>query len=588
MLVDPKNTSVSTKQYVALVVAHELAHMWFGNLVTMRWWTDLWLNEGFASWVEYVAIDTLFPEWQMWTQFIVDEQQQAMKLDSLENTHPIEVPVKHPDEIRTIFDGISYGKGASVIHQLNAFMGNVDFRKGLHTYLKRHAYKNTDTKDLWDALSDASGKDIASFMHDWTSLPGFPIVTATADKDNTITLEQKRFYSDPTASPITQQRWPVPLLATSTNKTLLQEQHTTIQKSDDDVFLLNSGRKGFYRTTYDDVLLEKIVGQIANGGLSPLDRLGLLSDMLETSKSGHIPTHEVLSLLENYKNEDNAVVWTTIASLLGSIRLVHGSDELRSLMKPYIRNLAASEYARLGWDKKKSDTYFDQIERPIILGLLAGADEPDVVAHCLELFTHATNVDDVSPELRDSVTTVEMRLSLDIDPDTRSIVFSTAARLGDEATFDKLLKLHNETHLSEEKLTFAAALTDFKQPELIARALDTIRTDVVRLQDVSYWIAYSFMNHHARTATWQWLQKNWQWLSDNMGKDLSFYRMPLYAARVQHDKNFIDEYRSFFEPIMTPGLERSYKQGLEMISWQSDWRSRDQKSVTNYFKKHQP
>ena len=585
MLVDPKNTSLGTKQYVALVVAHELAHMWFGNLVTMRWWTDLWLNEGFASWVEYLAINELFPEWQMWTQFIVDEQQQAMKLDSLDNTHPIEVPVHHPDEIRTIFDVISYSKGASVIHQLNAFIGADDFKKGLTTYLTRHAYKNTDTKDLWKALGDASGKDIAGFMHAWTSNPGFPLVTAES-KDGQLHLQQTRFYSDPSITPTHTKLWPIPLLASQTTEhELFHTGDLQLPYDDKTMLLLNSERKGFYRTTYDTPLLHYITKQIDAGKLSPLDRLGILTDLFETSKAGHTPTTQALSLLEHYKSEDNAVVWTTMAGMLGSIRLVHGNDTLRTAIKPYIRRIAAAEYTRLGWDKKKTDSYFDQLERPIILGLLAGSDHPEVTKQCESLFAKITDVDDVNPELRSSVSASEMRRDLDIDPDTRGVVFSTVARRGDKTTFEKLLKLHNTTHLSEEKLTFAAALTDFTQPELIQKALKIIRSDNVRLQDVSYWIAYSFMNYHARTATWQWLKDNWDWLQQNLGNDLSFYRMPLYAARVHSDTAFIADYKAFFEPRMTPGLERSYKQGLEMISWQAAWRQRDQKAIIDYFSK---
>jgi len=160
LFVDPANTSLGTKQYVAMVVAHELAHQWFGNLVTMKWWTDLWLNEGFASWIEFLAVDTFFPDWHMWTQFIVDEQQQALKLDALEHTHPVQVPVNHPDEIRTIFDVISYSKGASVIHMLHEYLGAEIFRDGLRYYLKKHEYSNTDTVDLWDALEAVSGKSV--------------------------------------------------------------------------------------------------------------------------------------------------------------------------------------------------------------------------------------------------------------------------------------------------------------------------------------------------------------------------------------------------------------------------------------------
>ena len=196
MLVDPKNTSLHIKQYVAQVVAHELTHQWFGNLVTMKWWNDLWLNESFATWMSYLAVHELFPDWQYWTQFIVDEQLPAFKEDALENTHPINVTINHPDEIRTIFDAISYNKGGSVLHMLHAYMGADDFRDGLRVYLKRHSYKNTESTDLWAAWEEASGKPIGDFMTAWTHKEGYPIVHADFTQGS---LRQERFYLNPAA-----------------------------------------------------------------------------------------------------------------------------------------------------------------------------------------------------------------------------------------------------------------------------------------------------------------------------------------------------------------------------------------------------
>ncbi|MEI7631915.1 MAG: M1 family metallopeptidase [bacterium] len=572
MLVDPNNTSIATKQYVAMVVAHELAHMWFGNLVTMRWWQDLWLNEGFASWIEYLAIDKLFPDWQMWTQFIVDEQQQAMKLDSLDNTHPIEVPVHHPDEIRTIFDAISYSKGASVIHQLHSYIGADNFKKGINKYLSKHAYKNTDTKDLWAALSEASGKDVASFMHNWTSKPGYPILNVSKSKD-TLTITQERFYSDSQAKLNKNHTWPIPLnTGLAKLPELLTDFSNDIKLDTTDSVLFNKGRGGFYRTSYDKELLDLITPNIKNKSIEPLDRLGLLLDILETSKSGKTSTVDAIQLLNSFSDETNAVVWTAIASLLGSIRLVHGNDELRKIIKPFIINLVKSEYDRLGWDESNDDSYFDKLERPIILGLLASADNTQILSKCHDLFDQAYK--DVTTGKKQDVS---------ISPDMRSIVFSTVARNGDAKTFDKLLQMHNIAHLSEEKLNYAAALTDFCQPELINKALELIKTDTVRHQDVSYWLAYSFSNHHARNASWEWLKENWEWLKENLGNDLSFSRTPIYAARTNSSKEFAKQYIDFFVPRLNPGLERSYKQGLEIISWQSEWKNRDQKAIIEYF-----
>jgi puromycin-sensitive aminopeptidase len=248
LLVDPKNTSLATKQYVAMVVAHELAHQWFGNLVTMRWWTDLWLNEGFASWIEYLAIDHIFPEWKMWTQFVIDEQQQALKLDALENTHPIEVPVSHPDEIRSIFDAISYSKGASTIHMLHSYVGADDFQTGLRYYLKKHTYGNTDTEDLWDAMEEASEKPVKNFMRAWTTKPGFPLVRVNVENDH-LTATQERFYTNPLHGESDTTLWPVALQANQANiPDLFEEQSAKYKISD--VHKIKLNRKELSKNHY--------------------------------------------------------------------------------------------------------------------------------------------------------------------------------------------------------------------------------------------------------------------------------------------------------------------------------------------------
>jgi aminopeptidase N len=564
LLVDPANTSLPTKQYVAMVVAHELAHQWFGNLVTMRWWTDLWLNEGFASWIEYLATDKNFPEWDMWTQFVIDEQQGALKLDALANTHPIEVPIYHPDEIRTIFDAISYSKGSSVIHMLHQYLGADAFRDGLRHYLKQHQYGNTDTIDLWQALETISKKPVKDFMARWTGEAGYPIVQAQLDGDQ-LSLTQKPFLINPLSPKQEQTVWPIPLRDGDADHEIFDKPTTTMSlKGGTDAYRLNHERSGFYRAVYDEQHLKQLAAQVEAGTLSPLDRMGLLSDAFEGAKAGYSTTTDALELLASYQNEDNSVVWDIITANLAAIRNLMNDEQLREDMKPYVRQLIAQQLARLGWEKKEADSHFDQLLRPLILAMAALADEQAVVDEALRRFN-------------------AMEKPEDVEPDLRGVVYVTAARLGDETTFDKLLAMHNATSSSEERVTLAMALTDFKQPELIKRALDIITTDAVRMQDVMYWIAYSFGNRFARDTTWQWLTEHWQWLGEHLGGDLAFYRMPVYAARSFSDADFLTEYKQFFEAVMEPAIDRSFKQGVEMIEWQSEWRNRDLESIKQYF-----
>ncbi len=583
LLVDPEHSTLSTKQYVAMVIAHELAHQWFGNLVTMKWWTDLWLNEGFASWIEYLAVDAQFPDWNMWTQFIATEQQQALRLDTLIHTHPVEVPVNHPDEIRTIFDAISYSKGASVIHMLHDYLGAEDFKAGLRHYLTRHAYGNTETNDLWRALEEASGKPVRSFMQDWTGQSGFPLIKAEVD-DTNVTLTQKRFTTDPAVSLSSNLTWPVPLLIDELDSPqLLETKNVTLKYSADNPLKLNGSQSGFYRTTYNASHMERLGQFIKKGRLPALDRIGIVSDTLESAKYGYSDTVEAVAFLDYYADENDYAVWEVISSWLGSLKLVMNDEELRDDIKPFVRSLIAKQLDRLGWEQKTDDTYFDKLLRPIIISMAAGADEPWIVDKCLTLFDAIHDTDEVRADLRSTAPVKEVKRGL-VHPDLRGAVFGTVARRrNDQETFDKLVHLHNTSHLSEEKTTLAAALTAFQKPELIDQSLQMIASSDVRLQDTSYWIAYSFLNRHAKEQTWEWMKANWQWLENNLGSDLSFYRMPLYAARAFSTEAFTEEFQAFFKPRLKPGLERPYKQGLEMLAWQARWRTASLKTIKQYF-----
>ncbi|MFI5270635.1 MAG: M1 family metallopeptidase [Candidatus Saccharimonadales bacterium] len=565
MLVDAKNTSLNLKQHVANVIAHELTHQWFGNLVTMSWWTDLWLNESFATWMAWLAIDRLFPEWRVWTQFIVEEQSLALKLDALENTHPIEVEVRHPDEIRTIFDAISYEKGASVLLMLHNYLGAKDFRDGLRLYLKKHAYGNTVTTDLWEALSEVSNKPVSKFMGAWTTTSGYPIIHAEVNKDK-LSLKQERFYLNPKANKKAA-TWPIPLLPNAKiNRDTIDKESDSLQIKDSGMaVLLNHERSSFARVVYDIKHLENIANEIEEGKVSELDRLGILADAFEASKAGYFDTVSALNLLKSYKHEDSAVVWDVIAGIVASIRIVMDDDALRPGLKKLIREMTSEQLKRLGWEEKSSDSHFDRLLRPTILGLASYGENPSVVEEAKRRFE-------------------TMKLPEDVHPDIRGVVYGTISRTGGEKEFNKLLDMHNSSTNSEERVTISGALTGFEQPELIKRALAMITTEDVRLQDAPYWIVYSFMNRHARDLTWEWLKSNWEWLLTNLGTDMSFSRMPLYASRGFSDEKFLSEFKKFFEANKSVALERPIKQAIETIEWQSAWKKRDIKQLLSYFK----
>jgi aminopeptidase N len=270
MLFEDGKTPVNAKQRIGYVVGHELAHQWFGNLVTMEWWSQLWLNEGFATWVGWRAMDHLFPEWQVWSQFLVNEQSMGLGLDSLRSSHPVEVPISAAAQVTEIFDAISYSKGSCVIRMLEAHLGEETFRTGMRLYVKRHQYANAGTADLWRALSEVSGQNVTDLMSCWTSQTGYPILTVASDPMEgepnklVITVSQRRYLASGPDSLTDDENavsWKVPLRAHATFQNvpgILEEDFAAFEVTSEELekaggaLKLNSGQSGFYRVTYDE------------------------------------------------------------------------------------------------------------------------------------------------------------------------------------------------------------------------------------------------------------------------------------------------------------------------------------------------
>ena len=323
LLVDPENSSAGTRQRVAEVVAHEMAHMWFGDLVTMDWWDDLWLNESFATWVGTKAVDWLFPEWSMWTQFVNMDTNRAFNLDGLKNSHPIEQEVTNPAEVSQLFDAISYSKGGSVLRMLEHFLSPSAFRRGLNIYLNRHSYSNARTTDLWTALEESSGQPVNTIMSSWTGQTGYPVLDVAASPTEgglALEVKQERFVfdsilgDDPDASD-EEQVWPVPLTVTASGAgitaTLVNAASDTVTVSaptEPDWFKVNPDQTGFYRVNYTDDDWDRLVPAIAEQALPATDRLGIQNDAYSLAKAGLLGVGRFLSLAEAYQGETDASV----------------------------------------------------------------------------------------------------------------------------------------------------------------------------------------------------------------------------------------------------------------------------------------
>jgi len=373
LLLDPANASLGNRQRVVEVVAHELAHQWFGNLVTMAWWNDLWLNEGFASWIEVLAQDHLFPEWQVWTQFVSGHYAYAMELDGLASTHPIEVEVEDPRALDEIFDAVSYSKGAAIIHMLQTYLGADVFRDGLRAYLRQYSYLNAETADLWRALETSSGQPVGRIMSAWTSLPGYPLVTISQDQDRLTIAQQRYFASSLEASAGNVERWPLPLRLLADDNTatalLIEPDATTVTLPAGKILKANAGQSAFLRIRYDEAAIAQLLPLMERQELSVIDRYGIIGDLYATAQSGLSSSRLALDATAALAREPDYTVWQSLSGGFEALIDTVEDDSLRQRLNDFGHQLVAPNLARLGWSPTVD---FDGLVR--LLVARAGAD----------------------------------------------------------------------------------------------------------------------------------------------------------------------------------------------------------------------
>ncbi|KAJ8958114.1 hypothetical protein NQ318_006043 [Aromia moschata] len=577
LLVDPQNTSAVSKQWIALVVGHELAHQWFGNLVTMEWWTHLWLNEGYASFVEFLCVNYLFPEYDIWTQFVNDSYIKALELDSLKNSHPIEVPVGNPSEIDEIFDDISYNKGASVIRMLHHYIGDADFRQGMHLYLTRHQYKNTFTEDLWAALEEASKKPVGAVMSTWTKQMGFPVVKVTSKpsgdgKGVTLTLSQSKFTADG-SKPSGDYLWMIPI-SISTSKDPKKEVVSTVLKtSSADVIIpdvepsgwvkINPGTIGFYRTQYPPEMLEKLVPAIRNKTLPPLDRLGLLDDLFAIVKAGHTSTVEVLKVLKAFENETDYNVWSSIVNILARLGQLLGHTDCEKEFQAYQKQLLRNVYKRLGWNQKDGETHLDTLLRGLVVGRMAWLNDEDTIGEARERFRAHVKSEKTLPA------------------DLRSACYKTVLRAGGKEEYDTLLQLYRSTDLHEEKDRISRSLGAAKDPELLKKVLDFAMSEEVRSQDTVFVIISVALTQVGRELAWQFFKDNWSQIVERFSGYL-LTRLVKYLTENFASEKMSAEVEAFFREHKSPGTERTVQQAVETIQLNTAWLKRDSAAIKKY------
>ncbi len=493
LLIDPAASSQLELQRVASVVAHETAHMWFGNLVTMRWWNGIWLNEAFATFMELTTTDAFDPSWQMWTGFGAGKAA-ALGTDGLVNTRPVEFEVGSPEEAEAMFDVLTYQKGGSVLRMLEQYLGAETFRRGIAHYLDRHRYGNTETADLWDAIESMSGEPVRTIMDSWIFQGGYPTISVEEHGDH-LTLRQQRFLyrgDDDKA------RWAVPVNLRLSVGGSVQRRRVLLEADDIRIDLdgpldwavVNDGNWGFYRTSYSPNLLELLTADL-QGVCDPLERLGLVGDTWATVVAGRAPLSAWVGLVTSLGDERDPDVWAAVLAPLGLLDLIV-SDAERPTLQAFVRSVARPAFDRLGWVPEDGEQARLGITRSRLVGALGtvGADKAVAADAAARFAAYRADPSCLAPDL--------------LTPTANVVVAS-----GGEPAYDLVLDAYRRAATPQEKIRYLSALSNVSEPELAMRALELSLSPEVRSQDTPFLIAPLVASRAGGARAWDWVTERW-------------------------------------------------------------------------------
>ena len=534
LLVDPDTSTQNERQQVTDVVAHELAHMWFGDLVTMRWWNGIWLNEAFATFMEVAACDAYRPEWERWTSFGV-ERTVAFETDSLVSTRPVEFEVRSPDECEGMFDVLTYQKGGALLRMLEQYLGEDRFREGVSNYLRTHSYGNTETNDLWDAIEITTGDPVRRLMDSWIWQPGFPLISATltdVDGASAVVLEQRRFRFDDSHggldddSPI----WIVPVHVRNgdtTTKVLLDAEQTAepiILTDPSGPVVVNAGGHGFFRVAYDSELRARLDAD-ALASLSTLERYNLVDDAWSATIAGRLSASDLLTFLERFRDEREHTVWQAIVvALRGLSRLI--DDAAFEAFQQRVRTLATPALEQLGEPTAGESDLTGKLRGLLTstLGVLGG--DLGVQARCRELFDAAS--DDPGQ----------------VDPELTAAATSVVAASGDVETYERMLVGIKNGSTPQEQLRHLYALAEFDEEALIIRTCEFAMSDAVKSQNAPYLIRLAIANRRHGPAAWSFVRDNWSAANERFPSN-TIVRM-VDTVKLLNSPSLVEDVEAFF------------------------------------------
>ncbi len=560
LLVDPELATQPELENIADVVAHELAHQWFGNLVTMRWWNGIWLNEAFATFMALLTIDAWRPDWERWSSF-ARYCTAAKEVDALHSTRAIEYPVHSPDDTAGMFDVLTYQKGAATLRMLDRYLGPEKFRDGIRLYLQRHAYGNTETHDLWDALEEATGEPVRRIMDGWIWQGGYPLLTVTPDADG-IRIDQQRFLADGSDDVTT---WDVPLRV----RAFGEDERSVLVPADGVHVPLNdaaaavvvdAGASSFVRVSYGGDLLERLTDRLAE--VSALERYGLVDDHWAAVASGAANASSFVRFAAGFTDEDDLAVWQVLLQGLGWCdRFVEG--ESRERFRAFVRSLAAPALDRLGWEARDDDADLARALRGALLqGLgVLGADP---------------NAEAASREFEG-----EASAGVAVDPALAAAAVNVVAATGDDVDYERFWHRFVDAPTPQEQLRYLFALPLFRDPALLDRTLQACLSGEIRTQNAPFVLAYCTLNRDLGSRSWAFIQEHWDQLAGAFPASLTIRMAD--GVRFLSRPEEVEGAVSFFADHPIPQSAKNLEQTLERQRVAAALRERATPDLAEYF-----
>lgn len=495
LLVDETTATSAELLRVLDVIAHELAHMWFGDLVTMKWWNGIWLNEAFATFMEMKATDARRPDWKRWLAFGAVERPWAFNVDNLASTRPVEFEVKSPEEANAMFDALTYGKGSAVLRMLEQYLGEGPFRNGVGNYLRTHEYANTETDDLWEALDEASGEPVGEIMDTWILQGGYPQLEVTPT-DGGVAIDQRRFLIVPDESDHTEWKVPVQVRGMASGRLFLKKfildgpSMTLPVDGDLEWVIANEGGHGFYRTWYDDSLYGALLDDVAS--LEPLERYTLVDDAWAFVESGQATAASFIRVASAFEHETEQAIWSALLSGAGGISHHLIDDETRPRFQSWVSNLVGTRAEALGWDPEHDEDDLTRRLRGQVIGALG------------QLAKDAATIDRA-----EAVFARRMADPKSVDPEVAQAAMFIVAAYGDSDRYAEFLDHHKTAATPQDGQKFLLALASFDNDEAAATTFDLIQDGTVRNQDTSWVIARMLSNRESGPTAWAMLRQRW-------------------------------------------------------------------------------